>query len=204
MGKTALVSRHLRHAKRGRVPFWFTVRSASSPRQFVSALSHALSFLGNPQLAYYAQLPRNPVARETADLAARALGSQALILVVDDFHAAGPDFRGFIAEFVSSLASREGHQFFIVGQDSRLFDPGSIAAHRLTVAGLDRAAAHELTDRRGGLAARFEAVYQSTLGSPLLLQLAVSNPEIEGDAASLPDASRQASSAGRESLRFFR
>ncbi|MGP8077344.1 MAG: AAA family ATPase [Thermoplasmata archaeon] len=188
MGKTALVSRHLRHAKRGRVPFWFTARASSSPRQFVSALSHALSFLGNPQLAYYAQLPRNPVAREAADLAARALSAKSLILVVDDFHTAGQDLREFVAEFVSALANRADHQFYIVGQDASLFDSRDIRPHRLTVIGLDRAAAHELTDRKGGLADRFETVYQATLGSPLLLQLAVSNPEIDADAASLPDA----------------
>jgi tetratricopeptide (TPR) repeat protein/DNA-binding MarR family transcriptional regulator len=188
MGKTALVSRHMRRARRGRVPFWFTVRPASSPRQFVSALSHALSFLGNPQLAYYAQLPRNPVAKETADLAARALGSQTVVVVVDDFHSAGPDLRIFLSDFVSSLASRGGHQFYIVGQDAALFEAGSVPTHRLTVVGLDRAAAHELTDRRGGLADRFETVYQSTLGSPLLLQLAVSNPEIHADATTLPEA----------------
>jgi DNA-binding MarR family transcriptional regulator len=188
MGKTALVSRHLRRAKRGRVPFWFTVRSASSPRQFVSALSHALSFLGNPQLAYYAQLPRTPVARETADLAARALGTQALAAVVDDFQVAGADFRKFLVEFISSLAGRGGHQFYIVGQEPTPFDPGAIPSHHLTIGGLDRAAAHELTDRRGGLSDRFEKVFQSTMGSPLLLQLAVSNPEIQADPDTLPEA----------------
>jgi DNA-binding MarR family transcriptional regulator len=52
MGKTALISRHLRSVKRGRVPFWFTVRPASSPRQFVGALTHALSNLGAQQLSY--------------------------------------------------------------------------------------------------------------------------------------------------------
>ncbi|MGB6500339.1 MAG: AAA family ATPase [Thermoplasmata archaeon] len=188
MGKTALVSRHLRRAKRGRVPFWFTVRSASSPRQFVSALSHALSYLGNPQLAYYAQLPRNPVAREAADLAARALGSQALVAVIDDFHSSGGDFRGFVGEFVSALASRGRHQFYIIGQEPQLVGSEELKPQRITVGGLDRAAAHELTDRRGGLADRFESVYQSTLGSPLLLQLAVSNPGIHADAATLPQA----------------
>jgi len=188
MGKTALVSRHLRSAKRGRVPFWFTARAASSPRQFVSALSHALSYLGNPQLAYYAQLPRNPVAKEAADLAARALGAQTLLTVVDDTHAAGGDFRHFLTEFVTSMASRGPHHFYLVGQDAAALDTGSIPTHRLTVVGLDRAAAHELTDRRGGLSDRFESVYQSTLGSPLLLQLAVSNPEIQADAATLPEA----------------
>ncbi|MFY9717376.1 MAG: AAA family ATPase [Thermoplasmata archaeon] len=188
MGKTALVSRHLRHAKRGRVPFWFTVRPASSPRQFVSALSHALSLLGNPQLAYYAQLPRNPVARETADLASRALGSQELVGVVDDFHTAGPDLRQFLTEFITSLVGRGRNRFYIVGQDATLFDAGTVSVQKITIGGLDRAAAHELTDRRGGLADRFEGVYQSTMGSPLLLQLAVSNPEIHADAATLPEA----------------
>jgi len=188
MGKTSLISRHLRGAKRGRVPFWFTVRAASSPRQFVSALSHALSFLGNPQLAYYAQLPRNPVAREVADLAARALGSQPLVAVVDDFHTAGPDLRKFIGDFVAALAARGGHHFYVVGQSPTAFDSNDIVPNRLTVVGLDRAAAHDLTDRLGGLSDRFEAVYQSTLGSPLLLQLAVSHPDIDADAATLPDA----------------
>jgi tetratricopeptide (TPR) repeat protein/DNA-binding MarR family transcriptional regulator len=188
MGKTALVSRHLRRVKRGRVPFWFTARPDTSPRQFVSALSHALSFLGSPQLAYYSQLPRNPIAKEVADLASRALAARDLAAVVDDCHVASPDLRRFLAEFISSLARRGDHQFYIVGQDSAPFDAASVESHRMTVVGLDRAAAHELTDKHGGLADRFESIYLSTLGSPLLLQLAVSNPEIEADAAALPEA----------------
>src|SRR5580658_10197646 len=103
MGKTALVSRHIRRVKRGRIPFWFTVRRASSPRQFVTALSHALSFLGLPQLAYYSQLPRAPVAREVADLAARTLGDRELTVVIDDIQMAGPDLRLFLTQFVTDL-----------------------------------------------------------------------------------------------------
>jgi tetratricopeptide (TPR) repeat protein/DNA-binding MarR family transcriptional regulator len=188
MGKTALMARHLRRIKQGRIPFWFTVRSSVSPRQFVSALSHALSFLGAPQLAYYAQLPRPPVPRETADLVARAVNERALVVVVDDMQMAGTDMRRFLQEFVGSFVKKNDHQFFFVGQDSPFFEPGGIPVHRLTIGGLDRAAAHELTDRQGGLADRFESVYQSSLGSPLLLQLAVSNPGVEADASSLPSA----------------
>lgn len=188
MGKTALVSRHLRTAKRGRVPFWFSVRSASSSRQFVSALAHALSFLGSPQLAYYAQLPRNPISREVADLAARALNAQALVAVLDDFQNAGPDLKHFFTEFISAMTSRGDHKFYILSQDAIALELGQLPTQRLTVTGLDRASAHELTDRQGGLGERFETIYQSTLGSPLLLQLAVSNPDIHTDAARLPEA----------------
>jgi tetratricopeptide (TPR) repeat protein/DNA-binding MarR family transcriptional regulator len=186
MGKTALVSRHIRRVKRGRIPFWFSVRPASSPRQFVSALSHALSFLGAPQLAYYSQLPRSPVAREVADLASRALSDRELAVVIDDLHMAGPDLRKFLWEFVADLVRERRDQVYLVGQE--IFPPEDVgfAISRINVGGLDRAAAHDLTDRRGGLAERFESVFQSTLGSPLLLQLAVSNPEVEADAATLP------------------
>ena len=188
MGKTALMARHLRRIKQGRIPFWFTVRSSTSPRQFVSALSHALSSLGAQQLAYYAQLPRPPDPRETADLVTRAVSDRDLAVVVDDIHQAGTDMRRFLQEFVESLVRKKEHQFFFVGQDPPFFEPTSIPTHRVTVGGLDRAAAHDLTDRQGGLADRFEAVYQSALGSPLLLQLAVSNPGVEADASSLPGA----------------
>jgi len=188
MGKTALVARHLRRIKQGRIPFWFTVRASTSPRQFVSAISHAFSFLGAQQLAYYSQLPRPPVARETADLIARAVGDRGLAVVVDDIHMAGPDMRKFLEELVGSLVKKRDHQFYFVGQDAPFFESHTITTRRLTIGGLDRASAHDLTDRQGGLADRFESVYQSTLGSPLLLQLAVSNPEIEADAASLPTA----------------
>jgi len=188
MGKTALVSRHLRKIKQGRVPFWFTIRTTSSPRQFASALSHALSFLGSPQLAYYCQLPRNPIAREVADLAARSLGPRELAAVVDDAQMVSPDMRAFLGEFIPSLARLGQHQFYIVGQEIPKFDLQRTTCHKLTIGGLDRASAHELTDKQGGLAERFEPVYQSTLGSPLLLKLAVSNPEIRVDAGALPAA----------------
>ncbi|MGB6443087.1 MAG: AAA family ATPase, partial [Thermoplasmata archaeon] len=186
MGKTALVSRHLRRIKGGRIPFWFTVRPASSPRQFVTALSHALSFLGAPQLAYYSQLPRPPVAREVADLSARALGDRELAVVVDDVQMAGPDLRRFLADFVGDLVRTRKDQIYLVGQELLPFEDSGVPTVRMTVGGLDRSAAHDLTDRRGGLAERFESVFQSTLGSPLLLQLAVSNPGVEADAATLP------------------
>jgi len=189
MGKTALVSRHLRRIKQGRIPFWFTVRPANSPRQFVSALSHALSFLGAHQLAYYTQVPRAPVAREVADLTARALGDRALAAVIDDVQMAGTDLSRFLSELILSLVRGQGHQFFLVSQEGPLIREGSgIAIHHLTIGGLDRASAHDLTDRQGGLADRFESVYQSSLGSPLLLQLAVLNPGIETDATALPSA----------------
>jgi tetratricopeptide (TPR) repeat protein/DNA-binding MarR family transcriptional regulator len=186
MGKTALVSRHIRRVRRGRIPFWFTVRAASSPRQFVTTLSHSLSFLGAPQLAYYSQLPRAPIAREVADLTARALRDRELVVVIDDVQAAGPDLRKFLGEFVVNLVRARKDQIYLVGQEPFPLDAEGISAARMTVGGLDRSAAHDLTDRRGGLAERFEAVFQSTLGSPLLLQLAVSNPGVEADAATLP------------------
>ena len=186
MGKTALLSRFLRRAKRGRIPFWFTARVVSSPRQFVTALSHSLSFLGKPQLAYYAQLPRNPIARECADLAARALEGRALGTVIDDLHLAGPDLRAFLGEFIGALGGRGDHRFYLVGQHAVSLDTGPLRVGHLVVGGLDRASAHELTDRQGGLADRFEAVYQATLGSPLLLKLAVSQPGVAGQTVDLP------------------
>ncbi len=188
MGKTALVSRHIKRSRRGRLPFWFTIRSASSPRQLVSALSHALSSLGTPQLAYYSQLPRNPVAREVADLTARALSGRGLAAVFDDLQNAGPDLGKFLGEFIAALGRSGDHRFYLVGQNPSPLEIDGPSAQRLTVGGLDRAAAHELTDRHGGLADKFEEVYQSTLGSPLLLRLAVSNPGVAADASSLPAA----------------
>ena len=187
MGKTALISRHLRSVKRGRVPFWFTVRPASSPRQFVGSLTHALSNLGAQQLSYYSQLPRAPVAREVADLVARSLGDRSLAAVIDDVQMAGPDMKEFLASFTHYLAGRGDHLFYLVSQVEPAFEVKGVNAHHLSIGGLDRAAAHDLTDRKGGLADRFESVYQSTLGSPLLLELAVSNPDVEADAVTLPD-----------------
>lgn len=186
MGKTALIARHLRRVKPGRIPFWFTVRPSTSPRQFVSALAHTFSSLGGQQLAYYAQLPRLPVAREAADLIARAVADRSLVIVVDDAHVAGPDMRAFLRDLVESLVRGRDHQLFFVGQDPPFFSPSNVPSHRLSIGGLDRAAAHDLTDRQGGLSDRFESIYQSSLGSPLLLQLAVSNPGIDADAANLP------------------
>jgi tetratricopeptide (TPR) repeat protein/DNA-binding MarR family transcriptional regulator len=188
MGKTALVSRHLRTIKRGRIPFWFSVRPASSPREFVTALTHALSSLGAQQLAYYTQLPRAPVPREVADLVSRALSDRSLAAVVDDVQMATPDMKEFLAAFTRYLIGRGEHQFYLVSQLEPAFESDGVQTHRLTIGGLDRVAAHDLTDRRGGLADRFEAVYQSTLGSPLLLELAVSNPDVEADASRLPTA----------------
>ncbi len=186
MGKTALVARHIRRVKAGRIPFWFTVRATSSPRQFVTALSHALSFLGGSQLAYYSQLPRAPVALEVADLVARAVGDRELAVVVDDLQMADANMRAFVTDFVRDLVRGRHDHFYMVGQELPEFDGSTVQVGRLTIGGLDRSAAHELTDRKGGLAERFESVYQSTLGSPLLLQLAVSNPGVEADAATLP------------------
>jgi len=188
MGKTALVSRHLRSIKRGRIPFWFSARQASSPGQFVSALAHALSSLGAQQLAYYAQLPRPPAAREVADLVTRALGDRPLAAVIDDVQLATPDMKEFLASFTRFLLRAGDHQVFLVSQAEPAFESQGAKSHRLTIGGLDRVAAHDLTDRRGGLADRFEAIYQSTLGSPLLLTLAVSNPDVEADAGRLPAA----------------
>ncbi|MGA8542226.1 MAG: AAA family ATPase [Thermoplasmata archaeon] len=187
MGKTALISRHIRRAKRDRIPFWFSVRPASSPRQFVTALSHALSFLGAPQLAYYSQLPRAPVAREVADLTSRALADREFAAVIDDLQMADTNLRQFLSDFVTSLTSTRRSQFYLVGQESLSLDESAVTVSRLTIGGLDRSSAHELTDRRGGLAERFESVFQSTLGSPLLLQLAVSNPGLDADATTLPN-----------------
>ncbi len=186
MGKTSLVSRHLRRIKQGRVPFWFTVRPATSPRQFVTALSHALAEIGASQLAYYTQLPRPPVPREVADLTNRALQDRALVAVIDDLQMASPDVRRFLEEFITSVAPGSEHLFFLLSQAPPLFESTRVTVHRLTVGGLDRAAAHDLTDRKGGLADRFESVFQATLGSPLLLQLAVSNPELDPEASTLP------------------
>ncbi len=189
MGKSALVSRHIRRLKAGRVPFWFAVRSGSTPRHFAAALARGLAPLGAQQLAYYAQLPRLPLGREVADLALRALGNRSLLAVIDDVHVSGPDMRRFLRELVDGLL-RDGsdHLFILVGQEPPFFQPTEAPHHQLVLNGLDRQAAHELTDRRGGLAHRFESVYQSSLGSPLLLQLAVGAPDVEATANQLPAA----------------
>ncbi len=186
MGKTALVSRHLRSIKAGRIPFWFAIREASSPRDLTLGLAHALSALGSPQLAYYAQLPRQPVGREVANLVARAIGDRQLVGVIDDVQFATPDLRRFLEELVPGLLHEREDLLFVVGQQLPVFDWASIPTHRLTVGGLDRSAAHELTDRRGGLADRFEQVFQASLGSPLLLLLSVATPGVDATPTALP------------------
>ena len=188
MGKTALIARHVRRLRAGRVPFWFAVRPGSSPRHVTIALARALSVIGAQQLAYYSQLPRQPVGGEVADLTARALGDRSLIAVFDDVQSASPDMRRFLEELTNGLAEGRHDLFFLAGQVPPLFEPKGLARYHLVVGGLDRAAAHELTDRRGGLADRFEAVYQASLGSPLLLQMAVTTPDVEATAAALPAA----------------
>ncbi|MGA8664907.1 MAG: AAA family ATPase [Thermoplasmata archaeon] len=186
MGKTALVSRHLRETRRGRIPFWFTVRVASSPRHFVSALAHSLQVLGARQLAYYAQLPRPPTPKEVADLTSRALGSRQLVAVVDDTQLSSSELRRFLKEFAQGLIRGAGHRLYFISQEAPIFELEQVQTYHLAVGGLDRVSAHDLTDREGGLADRFETVYQSTLGSPLLLHLAVQNPDFSGPASALP------------------
>ncbi|MGI0132968.1 MAG: AAA family ATPase [Thermoplasmata archaeon] len=186
MGKTSLVSRHVRRLKAGRVPFWFTVRAGSSPRHFSLALSHALASMGAQQLAYYCQLPRPPAGREVADLAYRALGDRELLAVVDDVHAATPDMRKFLSEFLVGLSKGRNDLFIFLSEEAPFFQLEGVKTYSIPLGGLDRAAAHDLTDRKGGLADRFESVYQASLGSPLLLQLAVSTPGVEATTAALP------------------
>ncbi len=186
MGKTALVSRHLRSIKGGRVPFWFAIRETSSPRELTVNIAHALAALGAPQLAYYAQLPRQPVAREVANLVSRALTGRQLVGVLDDLQFSTPDLRRFIEELVPNLLQERHDLLFLVGQELPRFRWTGVDVERLTVGGLDRVAAHELTDKRGGLADRFEQVYQSSLGSPLLLLLSVTTPGVEASSATLP------------------
>jgi len=186
MGKTALVSRHLRSIKAGRIPFWFAVREASSPRDLTLGLAHALAALGSPQLAYYAQLPRQPVGREVANLVARAVGDRQLVGVIDDVQFATADLRHFLEELVPGLIKDREDLLFLVGQQLPSFDWSDVPTQRLTIGGLDRAAAHDLTDRRGGLADRFEQVFQASLGSPLLLLLSVATPGVEATSTTLP------------------
>ena len=188
MGKTALVAQLVRGLKRGRVPFWFTVRPGSSPRHFLAAVAHALTPVGAAQLAYYAESPRNPTGREVASLLLRALGDHALLGVIDDIQSAGNDMRTFLTEFLPPAAGEGKALFIVVGQEGPFLPAGTIPIHRLEVGGLDRISAHELTDRQGGLADRFEAVFQASLGSPLILQLAVQTPGVEATLATLPDA----------------
>jgi tetratricopeptide (TPR) repeat protein/DNA-binding MarR family transcriptional regulator len=188
MGKTALVTMHMRRIRAGKVPFWFSVRGASSSRHFTLSLAHALAAIGAQQLAYYAQLPREPLGREVADLAQRAIGSRDFIGVVDDFHMASPELRRFLEDFAVGLVEAQRHTVYFVGQEPPFFARPGIPIRRIEVGGLDRPSAHELTDRRGGLADRFETVFQSTLGSPLLLQLAVAVPGVEATPAQLPAA----------------
>lgn len=175
MGKTSLAARFLRRAKSPEtVPFWITVRDATSARHVVLALAHALSPLGAQQLAYYGGLPREPKGAEVADLVRRTVDKRVLLAVIDDLHTAGPDLRSFLMEFSESLVDERPDVVLLLGHSvPREFDPTTrICA--LELAGIDRASAHELTDRKGGLAERFEPVFNATRGNPLLLQLALS------------------------------
>jgi tetratricopeptide (TPR) repeat protein/DNA-binding MarR family transcriptional regulator len=189
VGKSALVARALRRLRLGKVPFWFTVRPASTSRHFTQALAHALSSLGSPQLAYYAQLPREPNGREVADLVRRALGDKEFVGVIDDAQASAPEFRGFLSEFAEAVVGRDRADLLvIISQEGPFLAPGRVPLQVLLLEGIDRAAAHSLTDRRGGLGDRFESVYQATRGNPMLLQLAVVVPGADVTASNLPAA----------------
>ncbi len=188
MGKTALVAQHVWRLKRGRIPFWFTARPGASPRHFLEAIAHALAPLGAAQLAYYAEVPRPPTGRVVASLVLKTLGDHTFLGVLDDVQLASPDLRSFLAEFFAAILPEGKTLFFLVGQEPPFLPAKGPEVHRLEIGGLDRAAAHELTDRQGGLADRFESVYQSSLGSPLMLQLAVQNPGVEANFTTLPDA----------------
>lgn len=189
MGKTAVVSRAIRRLRPGRASFWFTVRAVSSPRHFTSALAHSLSSVGSRQLAYYSQLPREPIGREVADLVGRALGERALVGVIDDAQAATPDTRAFLSDFAQALIqSRTGDVLVFLSQEPSFLPIDAANLHHIRLQGLDRTAAHTLTDKKGGLGGRFEEVYRTTHGNPLLLQLAVSAPEAEISVTALPAA----------------
>jgi tetratricopeptide (TPR) repeat protein/DNA-binding PadR family transcriptional regulator len=184
IGKTALVSRYVRRLSAGTVTFWFTIRAASSPRHFVMTLAHALSSLESGALASYSELPREPSGREAADLVARAVGDRAFVGVLDDWDSASSDLQAFLRDFGQGLLRRRAHVLFALGHSIADWPLDGVPTHRVAVGGLDRAAAYELTQRRGGLGERFEGVFRSTGGSPLLLQLAVAS----GDSDIAPEA----------------
>lgn len=189
MGKSALIARAVRRLRAGRVPFWFAVRGASSARHFTLSLAHALAPIGARQLAYYAQLPREPNGREVADLARRALASHQLLAVIDDAQQAAPDLRAFLKEFCSAFIHVDRPDLVIfASQESPYLELEGAKLRALRLEGIDRSAAHALTDRRGGLGERFEAVFKASRGSPLLLQLALSAPEADISTTSLPRA----------------
>lgn len=189
MGKTALASRFLRRAKRAEsVPFWFTIREATSARHFTQALAHTLTSLGSRQLAYYAQLPREPNGREVANLVQRVLGTRLLLGVIDDLHEAGPDLKTFLIAFAEWLVRDRADVLLLSGHEVPENLSPELRSLQVELDGIDRAAAHELTDRKGGLAERFEEVYTVTRGNPLLLQLALTIPGEIPSATSLPAA----------------
>ncbi|MHB8352010.1 MAG: AAA family ATPase, partial [Thermoplasmata archaeon] len=180
MGKSALVARAVRRLRSGRVPFWFTVRSGSTPRHFTQALAHALASVGSRQLAYYAQLPRDPNGREVADLALRALGTGTLLGIVDDCQSSTEDFKTFLTEFSTYFVRGDRTDLLIfLSQEGPFVSMEHVPLRLLRLEGIDRTAAHRLTDLRGGLGERFEAIYGVTRGSPLLLRLASVAPDVD-------------------------
>ncbi|MCI4367496.1 MAG: hypothetical protein L3K08_07070, partial [Thermoplasmata archaeon] len=124
-----------------------------------------------------------------ADLASRALGEREMVAVIDNVHAAESDMRKFLTEFLTSFLKDRHDHVYCIGQTTPLISAEEgVPVFRLNIAGLDRTAALELTERLGGLSDRFESVYKSCLGSPFLLKLAVSNPDLEATEAALPAA----------------
>ncbi len=187
MGKTALVARAVRRLRTGRMPFWFTIRSGSTPRHFTQALAHALAAVGSRQLAYYAQLPRDPSGREVADLALRALGPSPLLGIVDDCQASTADFRSFLTEFSNYFIRGDRSDLLLfLSQEAPFVSAERVPLRVQRLEGIDRSSAHKLTDLRGGLGERFEAVFGATRGSPLLLRLASVAPEIDVTQGNLP------------------
>jgi tetratricopeptide (TPR) repeat protein/DNA-binding MarR family transcriptional regulator len=188
MGKTSLVTKYVRRLRSNRLRFWFTVRAGSLPSHLTLALAHSLANLGGQQLAQYSRLPRQPIGREVADLIQRATGDRGIVIVLDDIHNAPPELRKFLTDLVTGFDDDRMDLFILIGQHGPFLDIEADPIHRLLVKGLDRQAAHELTDRRGGLAQRFEPIYEASLGSPLLLQLAVSSPGTDPTPRALPAA----------------
>ncbi|MEE9150977.1 MAG: tetratricopeptide repeat protein [Thermoplasmata archaeon] len=175
IGKTTLLAKVASDEKERRI-FWYKFHNWSTLRNLLTHLSEFLIQEGKDALKFHLEENRVLDIGDVQALLKTQLGDMQALLVFDDFHRANQQILDLFEALIEVLDGLKGIKLVLLGREiPKFYDRREVIVSKLVMElqlhGLDKPSSLELLKLRKIDAEHLDAIYESTKGHPLSLEL---------------------------------
>jgi ATP/maltotriose-dependent transcriptional regulator MalT/DNA-binding MarR family transcriptional regulator len=175
IGKTTLMAKVAGEEKEKRI-FWYKFHNWSTLRNLLTHFSDFLTQEGKDALKLYLEENRVMDVGDVQALLKNQLGDIQALLIFDDFHRANQRILAFFEALTEVLYELEDIKLVLLGREiPKFYDRRDVLVSRLVgelqLKGLDKTSSLELLKLRKIDSEHLDAIYESTKGHPLSLEL---------------------------------